>query len=515
MINNKLNLAIVALVLYLGCTPAEDNDIPPESVDTTPPSISLSGIGERIERFTSLTITISDKAQSVTTTLSINGKEVLNTTQKQFTFEIDPFHYPSGEMSLTILSSDQGKNQSTETYNFQLNKLLYRQNFGFSSESVESYVAINASESGELIDFRKMNGPEDASFYASDDFQKKELVITQYSLGKNSNAYLARSYAGVSPGTIRMNFNEVKQALGLEHNITNQTDQLQLTIENVPFFNGLSTLGHDYSFGMADNPNLIINCDRENTPDVFVMYHTNDNPDILEDYRYLRIDNLTDKSLDFSDMGQLSAENINTVTLPESVEKFSFNLYGYDNQEAYREGYFRLIYGYGSETQNSGFSFQYPEIEEYSVLEKIFVLNLKDGREVQLDKLDVSNVEIPELSVQQSDGTINIFGEYDFSALSLHMIIPDGGNNSIFNRSYQDTYKSTLKNPFEKLEIPLIIVEFLRNKGFDIDPIETSGEMNLLLTQYQNNIDYPDGVFYYEVGNETGDKTKVRFPLEN
>jgi hypothetical protein len=140
---------------------------------------------------------------------------------------------------------------------------------------------------------------------------------------------------------------------------------------------------------------------------------------------------------------------------------------------------------------------------------------LDDGREVQLDRLDGSNIGIPELSVQQTEGTIKVFGEYDFSSLSLQMIIPDAGGNAVFNRSYQDTYKSTLTNPFEKLEIPLIIVEFLKNKGFDIDPIDTSGEMNLLLTQHQNKIDFPDGVFYYEVGNETGNTSKVRFPLNN
>ncbi|WP_420319848.1 hypothetical protein [Flagellimonas sp.] len=511
-----LTLFIVAFLCGSCSSSSESDPVVKEQVDTSPPSVTVSGIEESIELSIPISISISDDSNTVTTTILVNGTEVFSSTSKQFSFELDPFDYSNGSNSITIKSVDQNNNVSENTFNVNIQKLLYDHFSGFSGDSVDVYVAINLLETGELIAFRKINTSEDTRFYASDDFEKQDLAITEYFIGKNDNYHSAHSYANIAPGTIRLAGSERLAALGLEHNFVNKNDVFNLSVENSPSFFRFSLLGIFYSFGTSNDPVLTINYDKENTSDIFLIHHTSDNANLLTDYHYLYTEDFTDRTIDFDELSNLTPEKVKNVTLPESVESYTFSLFGYDSDKAYKEEYLRLLYGYGGETSTIGFSLNYPEINEYEILEKKLTFNLNDGRRVRLDRLDLSNVDIPEISIQQSGSDINIQGEYDLSELSLRVESSNGSDNTVFNRNYRSTYSSTISNPFGELEIPIEIVDLLNTQGLNLEQKDASGEMSLSLSQYENDINYPEGVeFYRPVANETGDVTAMIFPLNN
>ncbi|MGW9686848.1 hypothetical protein [Flagellimonas sp. 2504JD1-5] len=501
------------LALFCASCSSSESDPPiKEQIDTIPPSVSVSGIEESIQLSTTLNISAIDNSGNVTTTILINGEEVFSSTNKQFTFELDPFDHPNGANSITFRSVDPDNNVFEKTYNVNIQKLLYEHFSVESPDNVDLYVAINLLETGELIAYKKLSASENTKFYASDDFEKQDLVITEYGIRKDFNFYTANSYANIAPGTIRLSPSEVVSALGLERNPTNKTEAFNLSVINSPSFS-FFTFGFFYTYEGSNNPVFAINYIKDDTPDIFLFHHTRDNANLLTDYRYLYTEDFTDRTIDFDALSSLSQEDVKSVVLPNSVESYSFNLFGYDSEKAYLEDYLRWLYSYGDETSSAGFSFNYPEIGEYEISEKILNLNLDDGRQVRFERRDLSNVDIPETSIQQSGSDITIQGAYDLSEVSLRV---QGANETDFFRHYRSAYSSTISNPFESLEIPIEIVDFITAQGLSLNQKDTSGKMSLSLVQYGNTIDYPEGVeIYRPVANETGDVTAMIFPLNN
>lgn len=512
-----LKETIVAVLFFaflsVGCDPEERDEINVE-IDSTAPFLSVSGMETIIEKATTVNVTITDSSE-ISTTIAVNGNEVYNSTQKGFSFDFDPFDYPSGPNTATITVTDDEDNSAEQTFQFEIKKLLYRQNSGFSSDTVDAYVAINLRESGKLIAFRQMHTSEDANFYATEEFSKQDLIITQYTLSKNADFHLGRSYAPVAPGTERLTYNEVLNTLGLEHRFANKDNQFAIAVDETPAFLRYNLLGYDYSFGNSVNPNLEVNYDQELTADVFLFYHTGDNANLLDDYRYLFTDELTDKHINFNELGILKQENIATITLPETVDKYTLTVFGYVSEEAYREGYFRLLYSYGSNATDWGLTLNYPLIDEYTDVEYYLNLDLADGRRIYFENKGIAQIEIPDLTIQQMDGIVNIDGTFDHSLLSLNSVHPDPNSTAIFRRDYQGTYRDSIEVPFGKLEIPTEIITFLTDRGFNISKKDGAGELSLTLSQYENKMEYPDGVFYNVLANEIGDMTRVIFQLDN
>jgi len=514
MLKLRFIAVLFSTLLFVACDPEQKDAINVE-IDTTDPVLTVSGFEPTIEKATTINISITDNS-AISSKISVNGNEVFSSAEKAFSFEFDPFEYPSGANTATIVVTDAEDNSAEQTIQFDVKKLLYRLTSGFSSESIESYVAINLLESGALIANKKINSIEDADFYADDDFVKQDLIVTHYSLSKNTGFHLARSYAPIAPGTERLTYNEVLSTLGLARMPANQNSQFNISIQDTPGFFLYQLLGYDYSFGNSTEPNLEINYDSGFTSDVFLYHHSGDNANLLTDYKYLYTEDFSDKDLNFDELTSLTDEQITTIDLPADVTKVSLALLGYNSEEDFVNGYFRLLYNYGSDTADTGFSLNSPKIGQYAIVEKTLNLDLIDGRKVRLERDDISNFQIPDLTIQQNDRIIDINGNYDFSSLELTLNNNNAGaDNAIFRRIYQSTFSETLAIPFEKIEIPTEITAFLTSKGFSITTNDTSGEMVLSLREYENEINLPNKEFYYVIGNETGEATEVTFPLEN
>ncbi|BFP40760.1 hypothetical protein FGF1_16050 [Flavobacteriaceae bacterium GF1] len=521
----KLLLPTFLFLILLGCD-SENEDSPNqviEELDTTPPSITFQGIGEEVELRSTLQISVQDASNLVNTVVKINDEEVMTSSEKQFTYTLNPFDFPNGETTLTITATDEANNENVKTHVFELKKLLFQNLVGRSSESIDFYVALNLESTGELIAHKKMITDDDRIFYAPDGFEEQDIIATEYYIDKGGLEdlyHLAMSTGGVKPGTIRLTDQEVRNELGLEPSNNTKNDQFDVTVEGRSFPLLFSAIGSNYGMGNRSSSSysssytLTLDYNQELTNDIFLYYLNQSNEKIFEDYRYLFIEDFTDRTLRFEELSTVSEDDIVTVGLPELVEKFTTWLLGYSSNENYRQGNFRLLFFYGRLTQESGFLFQYPNLSEYPVLERGLDLNLTDGRIVRYLTKDLTEVTIPPLSVQKVENSIATNGEYDFLELDLKITESLQGKDFIFKRTYKNRYRESIENPFDKLEIPTEIIEYLNAQGLSRNSIDNSGEMILSLTRYENQIDYPNGPFFTPTGREAGDRVSVSFPLE-
>lgn len=524
----KLFSLLFLLSIAIGCdseasTPDNIPNEPTEELDTTPPTINLQGIDEVIELRTTLDISIQDASDVVSTVVMINGEEVLTSSEKRFTYTLNPFEFPIGETTLTITSTDEANNENVRTYAFELKKLLFKENVGRSSESADSYLAINLESTGELIAYRKIITDDDLVFYASDEFEEQNLIVTNYILDMTGFATIinsARSTGGILPGTVLLTGEEVRNVLDLEPVNSTRNSQFDITIEGASYPLLFSALGADHNIGNRSSSSygssytLTLDYNQETTNDIFLYYNNQSSDDLFANYRYKYIENFTNQTLMFEELSTIGEEAIVTLGLPNLVERFSTRLLGYSGDRDYRQGNFRLLFSYGRTTQESGFFVEYPNLSEYPVQEIGLDLDLIDGRTVGYTVKNLSEVTIPDLTAQKTNDIITVNGEYDFLSLQLTITEDNQGNDLIFNRTYKNTYQESLKNPFDDLEIPSEIMEYLVNQGLSTNSIENSGEMTLILTRYENQFDYPNGPFYFPLGREVGDIINISFPLD-
>ncbi|MEP4946404.1 MAG: hypothetical protein ABJU26_02585, partial [Flavobacteriaceae bacterium] len=263
--------------------------------DTTAPVIAIGGLENDVETLTTLNVTITDESNSVNTVIMVNGNEVFSTTDKTIPYELDPFDFPSGATTLTVQSTDDSENQGTESQSFELKKLLYRSTDlsgdDPSNDFVDLHIAINSEETGELIASRKMQTYDDAVFYAPEDFQRQEIVVTKYVLGKNDFLHLnvATSFASLQPGIEIMTVEQAVDKLGLNTSGVGARDgQFALNIIDAPASPSFAlNTGRDY--GANGGPTSFeLSYDMENTQNIFVYYGMFSSS--IDDYRYTIID---------------------------------------------------------------------------------------------------------------------------------------------------------------------------------------------------------------------------------
>lgn len=508
---------LLFFILLTNCTRDDQKNISSEANESEDalPQISISEIDDLVEKRTNFRVSISGINEQTNTTVLINDDEVVSTNQKDFDIEVNPFDYPNGKTVLTVKSVASNNQESIENQEFEIKKLLFRSYGGLSSESVDSYLAINLQSTGELVAFKKIITYDDPIFFhAEDNFIEENIIVTQYDLSNNTGLQLARIYGNVEPGTELISTQEVADELGLDYIMSNNDSSFDLTIEGTSN-SGLFTLfGRSYNFDSSTFPNFEINYDGELTTDVFLYYLDPSNDDLLDNYRYTFIDNLTNQTLQFDEMSLLQPDDIFTIDLPQTVEKAVVNLLGYTDENDYREDMYKLLFGKGIETATAGYSVNFPVLEEYPIIVKSINLEFLDGKKVLFNQRGNPDITIPNLTIQENDGTIVINGDYDFSELNLGVSHPDPESNDVFRMIYKNQHLDSIEIPFKSLQIPGEIVQFLNGKGFEVDIKNNTGQMDLRLSKYENKV-FPNGVFYSPLRREFGDAVYWTSPLQN
>ena len=512
----KILFSLLFLHLLLSC--GSDSEDPETDRDTTPPSISILGVQETIDTPTTINFTIADAASTISTVVLLNGEQVLSTTQKSFSYELDPYELPSGSATLTITSTDDQGNENTETITFNLQKLLFRGNGSFSSSTVDSYLAINLEETGELIAFRKIETEEDLTFYAPDDFEIQDLIVTNYGLPVNEPYLLstARSTGSVQPGTDLFFTFEQADLLGLDLQSEGQNGQLQLSVTDVPSGYQLSLFARDYFSGGGGSTDFSINYNTQNTEDIFV-YAQPVSSDPIAGYRYFILEDYVDQTISFNDFAVLESDQAVNLPLPDDTERFGVTLAGYmDADESYRNGDYRLLYSHSADVSSSEKAYDIPVLEQYPQLEQWLTINLNDGGKIISTFKGTSEIEIPNFSATRQSNTVSTSGDYDMLRFIFKLEMPlsdPPGSVSSFQHWFQDFPSNSAPIPFETLEIPQEIVEGLVQRGFDISYDDPNAELTISLTKYEQQQEYPQGPFYVPLRNEAGDATTLVFPI--
>ncbi len=508
---------LLLITLFINCSKdnEENQNIEPDQTEEALPVISISEFDNVIEKRTGFRVSVSGADSETNTKVLINNDELVSTSQKNFEFEINPFDYPNGQTVMTVKSVTSSNEESVTNEEFEIKKLLFRSIAGLSSESVDSYLAINLQSTGELVAFKKIITYDDPIFFhAEDNFIEEDIIITQYLLGANSGFHLARMYGNVKPGTELIGIQEVADELELDFIGTNNASSLNITLEGNTNSGLFSLIGRSYNFGNSSFPTFEIKYDEALTEDVFLYYFNQSNENILDNYRYAYIDNLTDQTLQFEEMSLLETDDIFTFELPETVERASISLFGFASENDYREDFFRLLFGNSVETETSGYSIGYPILEEYPIVVKSTVLDFLDGDQMIFDQRGTPDITIPDLMVQNKEGIIEINGEHDFSELNLEIAHPDPEKNDIFRMIYKNYALNVIEIPFETFEIPEEVVQIINERGLGIDTKDNVGEMELRITNYQNKL-FPNAVFHFPLRREFGDAFYWTIPLEN
>lgn len=512
----KIFTVILLILCFFSCEEKEDTAKAIEEIDATAPTISVSEIAETIEVLTSIDISVSDNTENVNTTISINGNNVFTTSQNQFSYDFDPFEFRNGATNLVVTAIDEDGNETVKTFQFSLSKLLYKHDYGMSNELFDFYLAINKMGSGELVTSRQIIDNEDLVFYADDDFEKENLVITEYQLGKNSNFHVGNSQAGLKPGTVRLTSGERNNILGLAHDgIFLKNQEFALIIEEQPDYHYATVSAFDYSSSILNENTYKILYNSEMSTDVFLYFKGNSHINLLEDYRYFYNIDFSNQTINFNNLNRLSEEMILSFSLPDETVNYSFSLFGYSNLKSYQENFLRLLYGDAGNTSTLGFIINYPYLREYEILKKTVKFELDDGRIVLLERKNNLNVEIPNWVIHQTDNVVSVNESYDYLTFGLKLENLNDGNSDFFTRSYitNNNFEATI--PFDNIEIPMEVVEFLDNKGFNVSSDQKSGVLSLELTNYENDLNYKDNIKYFPLGNEYGDVTSMTFPLNN
>ena len=180
--------------------------------ETTAPEISLINFSSELEVLTDINFTIKSASDNVNSVLSMNGKEVLTSDKKSFSFKINPFDYPTGENTLSIVVTDAEGNQNEQSKTIELRKLLVSIAAPFTSDSQEVWLSANTLD-GELLAFTKATRQyEIVKMYANDDFIEQPIVVTSYLLSPDA-IYKAqlKSIASIQPGTDLVKFQEASR----------------------------------------------------------------------------------------------------------------------------------------------------------------------------------------------------------------------------------------------------------------------------------------------------------------
>ncbi|PRX57259.1 hypothetical protein [Flagellimonas meridianipacifica] len=480
--------------------------------DTTAPTIRIAGLQDLIEVLTTLEVTVTDASNNVNTAILVNGDEVFTTTQKSFSYELDPFDFPSGETTITVQSTDDSDNQGSESETFELKKLLFRSTelelFLLPTDNLDVYLAINSEETGELVASMLVQSVDDITLYAPENFSRQKIVATQYFLGKGTipNINNAQSFASLEPGIEIMTVEEAVGTLNLNRRPFMRNESFNLNISDIPVNTRVTANSKDYIFLSSS-----VSYDKEAVENIFLYSTSSPTTSNLDSYRYLILTEFEDTMISFNNFNTLSQEDRVTNNLPPDTESYTLFLDGYLNIERYSTDNDHELYSVSGGLNPTSYSF--PIILDYEVMRQRLFIDFNDGREVFASFKGLSEPLIPSLTINQTGDIVNVSGDYDSHVLTQDIEGP-GPNPILFRRFYIDDNSSSVSIPFQNLEIPSGVIENLNAKGFSINATNNMGNLSITLTKREEEINYQDRIFYFIQRNEAGDVYDLTFPLD-
>lgn len=453
-------ISFVISIALTSCESGSTEDI--EIIDQSGPKIEISNLSNLVETVTEINVKITD-ASSVSTTIKIDGVEVLTDSKKDFSFIIDPFEFSSGMKNIEITAINAGQKESVTNLNVEFKRLLFRDQTFFSKENYfqgKRFISIHSMD-GKLLEFKLINSTADATFYAPDGLEKQDLIVSRYEFGTNiSNFITVGSYTDIKIGTI------------VTEDPNTDSPDFFTKEGNFSFqANGVTDL-------VADNYNSKIVTVDPNSPNPYQLIYSNNQPkeflistsplieNPIENYKYVIIDDLSKTTYEMEDF-KTAEENV-LIDIPVDAN-FRFNLRGYKNEDAFSDHHFNEIYVSRLAPDKK---VAVPVLEEFTVYES-FLAYSYDRTDVFLSQKGVDKPLVaPKVEIVQNGTNLEFVDEYDYSNLSFS----DGNTIDVVIWSFTNVYKESLAMPFYDFEIPEEVTALLAAKSLSLDLTTASGD---------------------------------------
>lgn len=465
---NQILILVICVVLS-GCTKASTEEAKKDDSEETEqkgPEITILNKPNVIEVVTDLNIKIIDD-NNVTTKVIVNGTEAISSDEKEFKLIIDPFDYMIGDASVNIISTNSLKKESTTDFSIEIKRLLFSDKTFFykrNDTQGQRFISVHTA-TGNLIELQKIDDAQDGNFYASEDFEKQNLIVTRYEIpGQYPAISGVQSFMDVVIGTVVT---------------TDQTPinpdffpkNVQLTFET----EGITDLiANNYNSGIFNNAsnsstlyNLIYSQDYNEN------FFISTSPEIMnpiENYNYFIINDLTKST--YSNQDLKSPLSINTIAIPVDSD-FRLNLYGFEDEDAFSNQKFNEVYVSRVSSSNM---VEVPIIEEFDVYQARLAYSY-DRTDVFINQKDIdSPIEPLKVEVIQNGRDIEFIDDYDY--FSIGYVDVNQPNTIIW--AFTSKYKKDMKIPFYDFEIPQEIASLLDTKSLSLDINTPSSQFSFL-----------------------------------
>ncbi len=540
MMNTQKIVAVLFLSMVIFGCESESNSGDMDEIDEVPPSINLTGIDTSLEELTAVTINISDSSPAVTTKVSINNDQVLETTEKQFTYEIDPFSFPTGTTTLTIRAEDENNNKAEVNRTFELSKLLVKIADNVSRtnpEFVEVFYAVNTMD-GELLGYTDaVNRWDTVKIYAPDNFMVQPIILTSYMLSSAVGpAFVATSFSNIVPGTDFFPFQEnagkrtANNAAAFDSNV-GLNASFNFSITGIPFEpEAWEFRGFGSRYGVISNPTVTPNGTdfdysvtfgyrSESPQDVVITNGSFANLNELVDLEYFEIQALENQSISYKDLKK--TENFIAIQIPETIARGStLRLDGIkeNNNSPYDDFSHLLTTGFEANTSpNNVFNLSIPQINGFDAIRLTAGLNLADnGKKLISSTIGIEDIVVPSWDASLMGNEVTATGDFDLISIETQSDL----NNFVLEESFRWTYFTPKQNaiaiPFSLIEIPEPILQNPKFPNVEQSAMSTTGDLTITLESFSEKPSYEQSLFRneYEQGRK-GNEVSLRIPLQN
>lgn len=514
---NRLFLPILLLFLVIACSAEnEDPAVPkPTDVDSEAPAISISTFPDIIERISSFQLSITDES-SVSTQIYVDNILVIETTTKTITFDIDPFDFPIGNRTLRITSTDTHSNESSLSIPFELKKLLFVLPNPFTDNAFpgqDQFLSVNL-EDGSLYMSKQITNDDDGTFYANDDFQRQQFIVSLYRSTNTTsvNYHNIYSFSNIEPGTVLLPYSERINFF----NTGNLPQGNPLLLELSELTNP-KVYGYNGSLVPSGGGSYLLNYNLD-APKKYFLYDFPDLGNTQTDYTYTIISYLEKTSYTAVDLS--TTNEFTSISLPDQ-SLFSLYIEGYETEEDYNQNrFYRILHlnevNLASNTVDIPL---FPDIfETYNMIYSTVI----DGKLTfsSKQKAVTSPVISNDIQISKEGQRISINGSHDYSRISFRygFSAPNTFSNT-FDWAFYSRESTSIQMPLENFEIPQVLSVYFEERGILPRPSQQTNDSYILDLEVY---DHSDAVIYENMmfgssynQNEAGDVIWLTYSLKN
>lgn len=492
--------------------PDTDSDLPEEPVvDVTAPALTVSGIPDLIEILTQINIGVTDESNTVTTTVILDDEIIYEGTEKQFEISINPFDYSIGSKTLTVSAIDANGNLTTESIDFELKKLLLtvlEALRGSDTALADVYLAIN-DLNGELIEVKKIESNDTASFYAEDDFEEQNFTFTSYIIGKEPQSFqFILSSSEIPVGTTIPSVAQSTTCSGYSR-FGDSEVELDIVYNHFP-----KSASYQSLFGTSTGTKPFrLRYNMDEIPYFFVYAFPYELIPI-EEYEYFVMTDFDQTTFGLSDFQKPVMTT--QINIPEA-EWFSLLLRAYLQDEDYTCDKFHEILDLRVIEDLPNNTLEVPTFDFFESYLKMLTLNYPGGKQLQLWQKGIERDFImPGVDMTLVSEGVSFIGnsnEIEFQIANAEFL-PSGTVNS-FNWTFNCPPKEMHVIPFYSFELPEAIINELQSKSLQYDPrVHTVNRFQAIMKGYESDPSYLQVITNpIYTSNERGDTFTMYFDL--